>query len=157
MNTRSGRIVGLLATLATLVACGEPEDERDSLAVDEDAAMDTTPAGTPAPPSVDVITEDQRRQVAVRLVEWAVEISSDTVPAGEITFQVMNSGTMNHAFEVEGQGVEEETPIVQPGGTATLTVSLEPGTYELYCPVQDEYDHKQQGMTNTLVVTAATS
>lgn len=157
MNTRSGRIVGLLATLAILAACGEPEDERDSLAVDEDAAMDTTPAGTPAPPSVDVITEDQRRQVAVRLVEWAVEISSDTVPAGEITFQVMNSGTMNHAFEVEGQGVEEETPIVQPGGTATLTVSLEPGTYELYCPVQDEYNHKQQGMTNTLVVTAATS
>jgi plastocyanin len=157
MKTRSGWIVGLLATLATLAACGEPEDERDSLAVDADAAMDTTPAGTPAPPSVDVITEDQQRQVAVRLVEWAVEISADTVPAGEITFQVMNSGTLNHAFEVEGQGVEEETPIVQPGGTATLTVTLEPGTYQLYCPVQAEYNHEQQGMTNTLVVTAATS
>lgn len=153
---RSGAAtLGALLALAALPGCGQPDDDLDGMAVDRDAAMDTTPAGTPAPPSPDVIAEDQERVVSVNLREWTVELSRPTVPAGEVTFEAMNTGTVEHALEVEGEGVEEETAPIPPGGTATLTVTLGPGTYEVYCPVTGEYDHQAQGMTTTLVVTEA--
>lgn len=148
----------LLAALAlALAACGgedEANNQEKSIAVEPDAAMDTTPAGTPAPPSPGILADDQRRTVSVRLLEWDVRTSRDTVPAGEITFEVMNTGTMEHALEVEGGSVEEETDHIAPGGTATLALRLEPGTYELYCPVVNGGEHRARGMRTELVVSA---
>jgi uncharacterized cupredoxin-like copper-binding protein len=145
----------LLSGTAFLAACGEPDNELESIAVDPDAAMDTTPAGTPAPPSPDIIAEDQGGEIVAHLTEWAIELSSATVPAGEVTFQVMNMGSIEHALEVEGQGIEEETENIEPGGTGMLTVNLTPGTYTIYCPIVGDEDHEQRGMTTTLTVTAA--
>ena len=60
-------------------------------------------------------------------------------------------GTIEHNFEVEGQGIEEELPEnLAPGATGTLTVDLAPGTYEVYCPVGN---HEDEGMRVELTVT----
>jgi uncharacterized cupredoxin-like copper-binding protein len=53
-----------------------------------------------------------------------------------------------HAFEVEGNGVEEETDTITESD-ASVTVDLKPGTYEYYCPVDG---HKAAGMKGTLTV-----
>ena len=55
---------------------------------------------------------------------------------------------------MEGQGTEQETPLIQPGASATLTLTLEPGTYEIYCPVGDN-SHKKLGMDTHLKVVGA--
>lgn len=89
--------------------------------------------------------------VVVRLTEWKVQLSPATVEAGTVTFIVTNAGTIPHAFEVEGNGVEEETPQLQPGATDTLTLKLRPGTYEAYCPVGED-SHKKLGMVADLRV-----
>jgi plastocyanin len=89
----------------------------------------------------------------VRLTEWKVELAAASVPAGEVTFNVTNAGTIPHGFEVEGRGVEKETPLIQPGQTATLTVTLRAGRYEVYCPVGED-SHKKLGMVARLVVTS---
>ena len=44
--------------------------------------------------------------VSARLSEWKVELSRRTVAAGAVTFTVTNAGSVPHAFEVEGQGIE---------------------------------------------------
>src|SRR2546427_164671 len=75
--------------------------------------------------------------VSAKLSEWKVELSASTVPAGAVTFTVTNAGTIPHAFEIEGHGIEHETDEIQPGSTATLTLTLKLGTYEVYCPVGD--------------------
>ena len=62
--------------------------------------------------------------VVARLSEWKVELAPATVPAGTVTFSVTNGGSVPHAFEVEGHGLEKETPLIQPGATATLTLTL---------------------------------
>jgi uncharacterized cupredoxin-like copper-binding protein len=74
-----------------------------------------------------------------------------TAEAGKVTIVMKNpsSATAPHAVEIEGQGVEEESEVVEPGGTARVTADLEPGEYELYCPVGN---HADEGMEGTLTV-----
>jgi plastocyanin len=90
--------------------------------------------------------------VTVKLSEWKIELSQSTLAAGRVSFMVTNSGSIPHAFEIEGHGIEQETALIQPGSDTTLTLSLRPGTYEVYCPV-GENSHKKLGMETHLTVT----
>jgi plastocyanin len=89
--------------------------------------------------------------VSARLSEWTIKLSETTIPAGRVTFTVTNGGSLPHAFELEGQGTEHETPLIQPGARSTLTLTLQPGAYEVYCPV-GENSHKKLGMETHLTV-----
>src|SRR3989442_3459923 len=94
---------------------------------------------------------DAPAQVSVRLSEWKVELSQQTIAAGAVRFAVTNAGSIPHGFEVEGQGLEKEIETIQPGASDTLTLSLKPGSYEVYCPVGDD-SHKELGMETHLKV-----
>jgi plastocyanin len=71
-----------------------------------------------------------------------------SAPAGSVTIKLVNDSSTPHAVEVEGNGVEEESETVT-GGETELTVDLEAGEYEFYCPVGN---HRSQGMEGTLTV-----
>jgi hypothetical protein len=91
--------------------------------------------------------------VEVTLIDGQIQMVN-SLPAGSTTFMISNNGTNEHGFEVEGNGIEEELdPTLQPGENGTLQVDLQPGTYEVYCPVGN---HRAEGMTMQLTVTAAT-
>ena len=92
--------------------------------------------------------------VSAKLSEWKVELSEHTIAAGTVTFTIANAGSIPHGFEVEGQGIEQETSVIQPGSSGTLTLTLKPGTYEVYCPV-GEASHKKLGMETHLKVLGA--
>ncbi len=89
--------------------------------------------------------------VRVTLSEWTVRLSTQAVAAGPVSFAVTNTGSIPHAFEIEGRGIERETRQIQPGDSATLALTLRAGTYEVYCPV-GEGSHKKLGMVARLVV-----
>ena len=76
--------------------------------------------------------------------------------SGKVTVVMTNpaSSGVQHGIAVEGNGVDKDGPIVAPGKTSTLTVSLKPGKYEYYCPFDS---HKAQGMTGTLTVGSSSS
>lgn len=71
--------------------------------------------------------------------------------AGTVTITMDNpSGdTMPHGVAIEGNGVDQDGNIAQPGGTSKVSVKLKPGTYTFYCPVGS---HRQAGMEGTLTV-----
>ena len=78
-----------------------------------------------------------------------------TVPAGSVTFSVRNAGTEEHEFEVfkaDGTTVIDEIEGLVPGLTKTLTVTLEPGSYQFMCKING---HDQLGMKGTITVTAS--
>jgi uncharacterized cupredoxin-like copper-binding protein len=91
--------------------------------------------------------------IPVTVSEWKIQLSRDTVRAGAVTFRVKNEGAVVHGFRVEGPGVENETPQIAVGQSASLRVTLKPGTYELYCPMS-ENSHKLAGMTKKITVVA---
>ena len=91
--------------------------------------------------------------VSVTLSEWKVGLASDTLKAGAVTFNVNNTGAMTHAFQIRGDGVEKGTREIPARQSATLTVTLKPGTYEVFCPMSEE-SHKMAGMARKLVVTS---
>lgn len=93
----------------------------------------------------------QASTVTVRLSEWKVELSRGQVGPGPVSFTVKNVGTIPHAFEVEGKGIEKETAQIAPGDSAVLTVELEAGDYEVYCPI-GEGSHEKLGMKGKLHV-----
>ena len=92
--------------------------------------------------------------VSVTLSEWKLGLSRDTVKAGSVTFSVANGGSMAHALFVRGTGVAKGTKDIGKGESATLTVTLKAGTYNVYCPMSDG-SHKLAGMDKTLVVVEA--
>ena len=88
--------------------------------------------------------------VTVDASEYALKLPSNTMAPGTYTFTMDNVGHATHAIEIEGPGVDHaKSSTAGPGGTATLTVTLQPGSYELWCPVGN---HKQAGMDTTITV-----
>jgi plastocyanin len=122
------RRAALLAALALAVAgCGS----------DEGGDGEATP-GTP------------KETIAISETDFALDPGSVSLEEpGTYAFDVVNEGQVAHALEIEGKGIEEETETLEPGERATLTVALEAGEYELYCPVSD---HADRGMTGKLEV-----
>ncbi len=88
-------------------------------------------------------------RVEVTLDDFVIEMP-DSVPSNFVVFEATNRGTNEHSLEVEGGGVHVALPdAVDPGNTMELTAQLQPGTYRVYCPVED---HAQRGMEKTITV-----
>jgi uncharacterized cupredoxin-like copper-binding protein len=94
--------------------------------------------------------------IQVKETEYKLTPSSFTVSkSGTVTLVAKNAGTIDHALEVEGNGVEEKTSNISPGSSAKLTVNLSKnGTYEVYCPIDG---HRAMGMEAKLVVGGASA
>ena len=85
----------------------------------------------------------------MRLDEWGLGFRTVTVAAGQTTFSVVNDGSYKHVFKIKGSGLKEATKLLAPGKSTTLTVTLQPGRYEVWCPVKG---HKKRGMAGEVVV-----
>jgi uncharacterized cupredoxin-like copper-binding protein len=113
------------------------------------------------------------------LSEWSVVPTPDSVPAGDVTFQVTNQGPEDvHEFVIvktdlafdslptddtgavseSGSGMEvvDEIEDIPVGQTQEVTATLAAGKYVLMCNIYDETEqeaHYQQGMRLPFTVT----
>jgi uncharacterized cupredoxin-like copper-binding protein len=112
--------------------------------------------------------------VSVSLNQLTVTLSATTVPAGSVTFDVTNDGTITHefvvlqtdtpaaeipikSFEGEADRINEdtagtnvgETGDMDAGATQTLTLDLAPGHYVFLCNLPSHYG---LGMHNDFTV-----
>ena len=118
--------------LGTLVGCGAGGG----------GGEDKTPSGAR--------NEAVVKTIQVKETEFKLQPAEITLDKpGTYVFKAVNSGDTDHALEVEGEGIEEETEEIEPGQSAELKVKLKAGTYELYCPVDG---HEEEGMEGKLTV-----
>lgn len=88
--------------------------------------------------------------VDVKATEYAFSLPTTNFSPGTYTFTMADDGHASHAMEIQGPGISgARSSVVGPGGTATLTVTLQGGSYTLFCPVPG---HRQAGMQTTLTV-----
>ena len=141
--TTTSKLAALSLAFALAACAGGDDSAADSAAMDTQAA-----AATPAP-----MPTNDTAVIHVPLTEWSVVVSQGVVSPGTFNFHAMNQGTYAHAFEIEGNGQEWKSDPIPPGGTATLTPTLTPGTYTVYCPITDgQGNHREKGMSTTFTV-----
>lgn len=139
MRPRLG-VASILALFALLSACSG-------------ASQSATPSGS---------TGGGGTAVDVTLTEFQVQLSATDIPAGPVTFNVTNNGSVVHEFVVfktdlaedalptddEGTEVDEdasglesmgEVEDVPVGGTDSFDATLEPGEYVGICNVPGHY------------------
>ena len=145
----AGLSAGALAL--ALTACGS--DTTSSPAAGSSAGA-TTPASASASSSAGGsagAAASTGSEVTATEADFSISLSQRTLPAGTYTFTVQNSGSATHSLEIEGPGVKDAvSDKVQGGQSTTMTVTLQPGTYEVYCPIGN---HRAMGMDTTLTVT----
>ena len=143
------RTIAVLLATGLLVAAGCGDDDEEESSGEGPAAPTMTTEAQPETGAGGEAAGGGGGATAVSLTEFAIDPANPRVEAGQVTFSVTNDGSAPHALEIEGNGVEEETEVLEGGGSAELTVDLEPGEYEWYCPVGN---HAAQGMEGTLTV-----
>jgi uncharacterized cupredoxin-like copper-binding protein len=84
--------------------------------------------------------------VGVTGKEFKFGLTTKTVKHGKVTFKLTNKGRLKHDFKIAGK----KTPLVAPGKSASITVTLKRGTYTYICTVKG---HAQAGMKGKLKVT----
>ena len=128
--------VGMLSAVAVFGA--EPKEHKE-------AAPTTTTQATTAPnapagaPQVVQVTEK----------EFKIALSTPTLKAGVVTFQIKNVGAIPHDLAIVGG---PKSALIPAKGTGTLSFRLKPGTTELYCSVPG---HRAAGMDLKVNVTGS--
>lgn len=83
--------------------------------------------------------------VTVVETEFKIKLTPVSVAHGSVTFTVMNKGKISHNFKIAGK----TTPLIKPGKSATLTISLKAGKAPYQCTVPG---HAAAGMKGNLTV-----
>lgn len=129
VSRRTAGLIGIVSGVALLLAgCGSSGTEE-----------------TPAAPAA-----AQGTVVNVTEKEFSISLSQEAFTPGTYTFVVKDDGEASHDFNVKGPGLTDAaTSTISAGGTESLTVTLEAGTYELWCSIGG---HRAAGMDMTITV-----
>jgi plastocyanin len=88
--------------------------------------------------------------VQVSETEFAIAVSPRSVSSGPATFTISNTGTVAHNVVINGPGaVLVSSDTVEPGSSTTMSLTLQPGTYEVYC---SSPGHQDRGMLTSIAV-----
>jgi uncharacterized cupredoxin-like copper-binding protein len=101
--------------------------------------------GVVATPALGSRTHATATAVTVTATEFHFKLSKTSVPHGSVTFTLVNKGHVGHDFKIGGK----KTPVIQPGKSAKITVTLKAGKAAYLCTVPS---HAQAGMKGTLTV-----
>ena len=151
MSGRTRRLawgIGLLtSTVLVLTGCGGGSSAGAGTPAASSPAASSPAAAAPASSTSATATGTT---VDVTEKEFSITLAQSTFQPGMYTFAVTNQGQFPHNLTIEGPGVDTTaTATLQPGQSGDVTVTLQSGSYELWCSVDS---HKDRGMDMTITV-----
>ena len=95
------------------------------------------------------------KTIRIQETEYSLKPAEITLKKpGLYVLKVVNSGSITHALEVDGEGLEEFSKKIEPGQSTQLRLDLrKAGTYELTDPVDH---HEEKGMEGKIIVKEGT-
>ena len=132
---------GLALAVVVLAGCGSTDKpEGGATPTTGGAGASGSPARTVGADGTLTATE----------AEFSISIGGDIVAAGPYLITVDNQGNATHDLVVAQNGAKiAGTPSIAPGQSASLSVTLRPGTYAFYCSIGN---HRTMGMELTVHV-----
>lgn len=137
--------VGVAAVGMALAGCGSSSSKTS--AAPTTAAAPAASATTAAPGTGSGAAGGT--MVTVIDTDFHQAFSTMSFQPGTYTFVTENKGKAPHALTVAGPGVNSSTSTIEPGQSVSLTVTLQAGSYDIYCPVPG---HKALGMNTEITV-----
>ena len=147
-------VAAMLALSLTAVAgCGGGDDNNNASTTTTTSTTGT--ATTPAGGGATTLHLDADPSGALKFIgPDGAELGTGAknglkAKAGNVTLQMANPSTVDHAIAVKGNGVQKLGPVVGEDLASTVTANLKSGRYEFYCPVDG---HESAGMKGTLTI-----
>jgi len=130
LSSTAARVVTASLAIALLAACGG-------------TSTANTPSAASSPSAVGT-------KVGVSEKEFSITLDRTSFSPGKYSFAIQNQGKYPHNLKISGPGVTSAGSSVMTGGqSGSLTVTLQKGTYQLWCGVPG---HKDKGMVTTITV-----
>lgn len=109
------------------------------------------PQVTPTPTPGSTLPPANQRSVSVRSTEFALTLSQPSVLSGPVRVQFDNSAAEDpHQLAIDGPDPAYwDFGVVDPGVVTQRTITMESGSYVLFCPLPQ---HEALGMRATLTV-----
>jgi uncharacterized cupredoxin-like copper-binding protein len=162
------RGLALMAIAGVLASCSTPAASTGGSSI----AASTPPAASVPAASVPAASTAGNAPVSATLKEWQIGLSSTTLSAGSVTFNITNDGDKEHEFVVrktelkadslplkDGEVSEDAPELTEVGDPSevaeiksgstdrNLTVTLQPGHYVIFCNLHvEDLLHYQKGM-----------
>lgn len=138
----------LLAATVLLTGCG---DEQTGQSTTSPPAPATTTTTTTTPTTTTGTAEPGTgaTDITVTENEFSIELPNTNLAPGTYRFVVRNEGNAPHDFAIKGPGVDTKSEQLDGGQQGEVTVTLQPGSYEVWCTVGN---HRQRGMQTTITV-----
>jgi plastocyanin len=140
---RRGAALVLAVAAGLLSACGGGNTGSSSAAsssTSSSAAADTSTGAGESSGSGSAAAQ----ALTVTEQNFKIQLASSTLAAGDYTITIDNQDQATHDLRIEKDGQTiAASDVIQPGGSGTLTVTLEPGSYVFYCGVGA---HRANGM-----------
>jgi hypothetical protein len=117
---RTAGVLGVIPALVLAAGCSSGGGSTASSSA-TGAAVSAPPSGGSGGAAATTVT--------VTETEFALNLSQNTFTAGRYTFAAKDAGAIPHALAITGPGVSgAQTAALSPGGSASLTVTLQAGT-----------------------------
>ena len=145
------RVLLSLVAIVSLTACREEKNERGFLEGTQQSATDSaTHPGSPGGAAI-VPSTSAGTTVLVALEDNRIVITDiDRIPPGPAVFTATNTGIQRHNLMIEGEGISRSLDAnLDAGATASVDVTLAPGTYTLSCPIPT---HREKGESVKLTI-----
>jgi Copper binding proteins, plastocyanin/azurin family len=144
--TAGARFVTAALVALLLGACGGTSTNTATPSAASSPTATSPSPSSPLPSSATAVGTS----VGVTEKEFSITLSQASFSPASYTFTIQNKGSFPHNLNIEGPGVDTKTSLtLSPGQSGMLTVTLQKGSYELWCSVPS---HKDKGMDLTIKV-----